>query len=88
MTFSLQSQSVLVVLFLSECCEKSDKGELHADMKEGNIFCGQTTVSDKIYPFTSQILKHEKKLCMSHVPNKVFCIKIWLCNVRQLLPTR
>lgn len=25
---------------------------------------------------------------LSQVPNKVFCIKIWLCNVRQLLPTR
>jgi len=55
--FSLQS-SVLVVLYLSECCEKSDKGKLHADMNECNIICRQTTVSDKIYPFTLQILKH------------------------------
>jgi len=57
MMFSLQS-SALVVLFLSECCEKSDKGKLHADIYMNVTICRETTVSDKIYPFTLQILKH------------------------------
>jgi len=57
MMFSLQS-SVLVVLFLSKRCKKSDKGKLHADTNEYNIICRQTTVSDKICPVTLQILIH------------------------------